>query len=328
MKTKVRPEQEQAARQEHGLLGWIVWYTIGSGAEDRPLPATRKQMQEWYVELGLDPLFLPAEILGADAFRAASTHLTGHYVVAGTEVKLSVVEASRSKEQIVRNLVRTSYDTAGRPMSVRVAKLNYVRPRRTSGARLHGTERITTEINVNLTDDEREIVNATLERFRDQYQLFRYHLGTSAVRSCVRNYLTYIGGVPIEGQGGTYYMSIEHTASLQAIKAMVPRLGPKCYLRMIELLDTEEQRKMVMDSAEAEAEITAARVLRDIDKGLTANAGRPLTRTQWLRYRSDTAALIARYQGFADRFGGLGRAAETVDHLVDAINELPVEGRD
>lgn len=305
-------------------LGTLVWYSIG-GPTDEPLPVSQEALAAWFDELALDAALLPPPTRGVEAFRAATSGLADEWESGGIRYKVSVREAKRTDDFVLRQLWASWVDADGNPQSRRVADLQFFRPRRVTAGRVHGTEKYKTMLHQGLEDLDRARLKAIVDRTRAAYEMHLNRLSTQVVRGLIRNYLLQqLRAVSMRsGSGGTYLVPTEHHETVRALRKLVARCGPQCRLMYTPMIDDPEQRDMIRDAVEADVEGRCESQLRDIDDWARKNEGKAPSMLLLGSWRAERGVLQELLLQHGDALGvTFDRAPDRLEDLGRAIDEM------
>jgi len=241
-------------------LGQLVWFSVHKASVKLEL----SRAKELFAALNLDPAYLPRGILPVYAFQAASAAIVETYIddVTGEHVTLKVQQVSRSSEQHVRHVIRYATNKKTRLTSAgMVIELKFNHARRTEKGRQPVGHAVTDRIvNVlveatsgdkprrfHISDQDRQVAETWLMRFREEYESLQTHLSADAIRTVVRDLLLSCDALLANARGGTYFVPTEHRETVAALHAFVAGISDKCHLNAFDLEDTPTNISMLQD---------------------------------------------------------------------------------
>lgn len=264
------------------LLGYMALYSIFDGR------VTPDQLEIWFRDLDLDPMYLPGPIRPLDVFERITGKSgvrrsyslddptgsrVGRRPVDGTarEALLMVRHVRRDGEQLVRHVVREVRDEGKKQLSydTRLAEVTFVKDNAPGADSGTGAMKITPDHAAigALPEQEGIVVAGLLTELEDTYKTQCAFLRGDRLRALVRSYIEGLDAVRIRPTGGVYFVAVKHARTLAALRQLVARMGARSQLSRVPLPDQAEQRDMVVrafttrakdDLTQLAAEIAAA----------------------------------------------------------------------
>lgn len=230
------------------LLGHIVMFTVHRGEfhlTDITATATA---------LGLSAKPLPSLGRPVDAFKKA-THEADDFeyqLPTGDVAHVLVRDVETTREMVTRHLVREIRDSKRRRLAYsKVGDAVFYKPVVRGGTTVDGTERFRLDVDhASLVDGERACMDGLLARISEAYRVHRDSIDDMKVRAMVRDYLRIFQAVQLKPS--VYFIPIAQVDNLRLLQELVTSLPNKCVIRLIPLIDVEEQRDMVVEAFETE----------------------------------------------------------------------------
>lgn len=241
-------------------IGRVVMFTITDEQ------VKREDLISWFAELGLNPQFLPREIKPVDAFKKATSQIDEHeYARAdGTRGILLTRPVTTDREMVCRFIVREIRNTGRRRLDHHKAiEATFYKGTKVGGKIRPGSERIRlTRVVDNLDPSELSDIDTAIAKITDLYDRYVNFLDGQKIRAVIRDYLKYLNAIEIKG--GVYFVHKNRVDELTKLVEVVNRLGGGCRAYQIPLVDMENERKMVVEAFEREAEDALNELVRRI----------------------------------------------------------------
>lgn len=236
------------------LLGRLVLFTITDE------PVKRSDVIDWFQELSLNLVHVPAENRAMDAFKKATSEAKDVYTMTkGREGHVLCRDVTRNGMMLRRQITREIKDGKAKVLSyVRAIDCVFYKPSDPadqSGARLN--------IQINTPELERSEVpdvKKVAQNIHARYYRYLEFLDGQKLRATVRTYLKKELNA-IEVKGGVYFVQAKYDDELGNLAELVTRFGGECQMSMIPIVNIERERKFLTqvlqrESAQAMAELT------------------------------------------------------------------------
>lgn len=235
------------------LLGRIVFSTIYD------TPVKRSDMEQWFIELGLDTSMLPVENKRFDAFRKATSAVKDVYPMSKGRTGLLLCRDVVSNGDFVRRwIVREIRDSANKRLNHDGAiEVTFYRPLdgRADSARL-----VTVPNTLVLEPDEVDRLKAVAQKIYADYVESYDFMDGQKLRATVRRYLKHLNALEIKG--GVYFVHATRDKELADLSELISRFGGGCEMKTVPLVDLESERKYIGTVFEREA----SQALLDLQK--------------------------------------------------------------
>ena len=244
------------------LLGRIVMFTV----TDEPL--LHSDVERWFTELKLNPSYLPAQNRAVDAFKKATTDVdkTEYDLPHDQKAILLTRPVTADNEMVVRFIVREKRDSRRRKLGHdKAIEAVFYKGSKIGGVVQKGSERIRlTRVNDALDPSGSEIaeVQKAIDLIQDRYDHYYKYLDGQKVRGMIRNYLKYLNAIEIKG--GVYFIHKNRTDELMRLRELVNRCGGGCHMDQIPLVDLDNERKIIVEAFQREAEEELDTLVREI----------------------------------------------------------------
>lgn len=233
------------------LLGRVVMFTVADMN-----PVTHADIQAWFGQLQLNTAYLPAVNRAVDAFKKATRKVDRveyDRTSSGTKGVLLVRDVSTDDEMIVRHLVREVVDAQRRKLSHdKVAELVFYKAQMHKGKVQPGTERVRLTMEQSVDAEDAIHVRKALTDVQTQYEHEVKYIDSNKLRATIREYLKYLNAIEIKG--GVYFIHINRTDELMRLRDLVNRCGAGTRMDQIPILDLDNERQMVIEAFQREAE--------------------------------------------------------------------------
>lgn len=249
------------------MLGRLTLTTINDGKY------AYDDIKSWFEELDLNEAMLPAKNKAVDAFRKATSNVSGfEYVLAdGTYAEMLCRDVALETSHVRRQITREVRDAKKRKLSYEAAITCTFYRATTPGA---GGERLMVRVHrETLGAEEIEHVDKVADTIRQDFLDYYEFLDGNKVRGTIRKYLKHLNAIEIKG--GVYFVHKSRADELDRLAEFVRRLGNGCSMGFFPIVDLAAQRELVTAAFEREAaqslqEITReARSLLDTRKSIT-----------------------------------------------------------
>lgn len=243
------------------LLGRIVMFTITNN------PVLRDDVVQWFEDLDLNTRFLPAELRGIDAYKKATTDVDEYNYDRkdGTKSILLTRDVSTDREMIVRHIVREVRNSARKTLShASVVEAVFYKQKVVNGHNAGGERLRLTRLNDGLYPDEIPTIDRVIADIEAKYDQYAQFLDGNKVRFMVREYLKYLNSLEIKG--GVYFVHKNRTEELLRLRELVNRCGGGNRMDQIPLVDTANERDIVIEAFQREAEESLNEIVGEIAK--------------------------------------------------------------
>lgn len=297
----------------YNFIGQILWFTVSE------LSATREQLEKYLTIAGLEEKYLPKPISPRDAFRKATTQMEAK--------KLDLLEDKKYLNILIRE-VKTTDDILIRQMVREVVDGQNVCLEYTPVANLilEG-EDYRQEL---LIDSYRltGIEEDTLKNSITEYEKAKKYYNGRNIREIVQNILSDCSPVALRPSGGVYFSPQEYYEKIKSLSTFLKEIAQNNFnertkLYHIPVIDTEEQREIVLDSLEEQVKKESLSLIADIDKII--KNGKSVTQKTVLSFTEkakDLNSLIDEYEELLETKAIHARTAvELVRKQMEALIE-------
>lgn len=286
------------------ILGNFVWFTINHADVD--LEKARTDL----TNLGLSTATLRKRLRPIDAFKKAANTLAKANILNddGTESNFLVRQVGQDEETSHRHVIlervtvrkgkrrRLSYDKVGEIVYTRGTwdkKTNEV-----VGDGLDAT--ITTPAGLDLTQAETDWLENGMNAVPEQFEHWKTHLDSHAVRTYVREYIYLLGGTCVRDSGGVYFVFQEHAAELEQLAGWVRTIGSG--MAITPILDLVNARETLLKAFEEETIAEVERLSGELSK-ILQDSDRTITESTFEQYRDKASDLFARTDQYSNKLG-------------------------
>jgi len=319
------------------FIGSILWYSI-TGTIDRvtgnriqvPVRVTRDQLEAWFLEFGLDTQFLPPQILKVDAFRKATGKATREYELPdGRCATLYVDEIDSTNDYVERHVLRRIVDPRqqqdeDKHQTEWMATIKFFRGGRSGGGGKRASgDHYKTRVKIGLPAQDANEVDSLLGEVQKKYDDLAANLNEDKIRGVVRNYLAHLNAIAVKPSGAVYFVHSTKQAALDALQALVHRIGQGCSMEQIPLIDTENSRQILTDAFQAEVEDDVRLLLAEIAELNAKAGGKPISPTLYAKINEKYQAVQSRSEEYTDKLGlAQGKAAAALEMALDQVMDL------
>jgi hypothetical protein len=214
----------------------------------------------------LDPAFVPEPNRAVDAYKKATSEVDDYEyrLPNNTTAAVLVRDVVSNGEVIVRHLIREVRDQRRKRLDHgKIGEAVFYRPSMQGKRVVPGSERFRLSVDKELLNkDERPAVQGLVDKVNASYARYHDYMDGMKVRAMVRDYVKHLNAVTIKA--GVYFVHVSRRDELQRLQELVSRLGHGCSMELIPLVDLDEQRDMVVDAFQTEAEKALQEVVRQI----------------------------------------------------------------
>jgi ElaB/YqjD/DUF883 family membrane-anchored ribosome-binding protein len=228
-----------AQLNEDQLLGSMVFYTI-----DENVKIDKTDLADLFQKCGLSMNFLPDEIKPHDAFRRATSVLTGTLEIntdsgGKATARFLVREVKHDSKHIVRHLVREIVDAKNEVLDyATVGKMVFSRATADMG------------IGWDPAYLNEYPYNGVLKNVKNLYhELTQYH-NKDTINNISTRIIKSMNPVSIQPRGRAQFIPKYAHQTLYAFKQMIESLPGNSIVDIIPLIDTQEQRALIQRRAE------------------------------------------------------------------------------
>lgn len=242
------------------VLGWLVMFRITDANYDRA------RMEQLFDDLEMNPALLPSPNNPLHAYMKATSSVNDlDYALPGGDVAHVLVRDQHDdKEMVIRQLTREIRDRRARKLGyVKIGECAFYRPVLQNGKVQYGTERIRLTVdNAALAPEERPVLQGVIDKISESYDRHVNFMDAMKYRAVVREYLEYLNALRIKD--GLYFVHSNRADELAKLNSLVTQLGGGSTMWMIPLVDLAQQRDMVVQAFQTEAEEALNDVIKQI----------------------------------------------------------------
>lgn len=321
---------------EDRFLGSVLWFSI-SGTVNRdsgrriqvPVRVTRDQLDAWFHELHLDHAFLPPRILKIDAFRKASSDARRLYDLPnGLKAELFVDEVDSNADFVLRHIMRKVRDPLqpqdeAKLTTEYMATLKFFRGGRTETHRRASGDHYKSRPRPGLAKIDLEHVSSMLAEIDDRYTDLSANLNEDKIRSVIRNYLVHLNAIGVKPSGAVYFVHTSRQDTLDALEALVHRIGQGCTFDQFPLLDGVKSRVMLTEAFQNEVEDDVRLLLGKIAEVNDKAKGGKVSPKDYAQLNAKYQEVQSRAEEYTQVLGlAQGRAASKLELALDHVMEL------
>jgi hypothetical protein len=242
------------------LLGRIVMFTV---TDER---VERAKLEQWFVDLNLNPTFIPAENRAIDSFKKATTDVdsTEYELPGNLKGILLTRNVTTDNEMVVRFIVREIRDSARRKLAHdKVIEAVFYKETKAGGKVQRGTGAIRlTKVMDDLEPSEEPNIDKAIQAVKDSYDNYYRYIDGQKIRAMVREYLKYLNAIEIKG--GVYFVHKNRTDELLRLRDLLNRVGGGCRMDQIPIIDLDNERQIIVEAFQREAEESLSNLVKDI----------------------------------------------------------------
>lgn len=304
------------------LLGHVVMFTITDGEYDRD------QVALWFDELMLNPAFVPVPNKAVDAFKKATSLVDDtEYDVRGNTAHVLVRDVASDSETMTRHFIREITDSKKKRLAyAKIGEATFYRAVTRGGKVQPGTERLRLGFDADaLYKDEKPEVTEVKKRIEAAYERHVKYMDGMKVRAMVRDYVLSLNAILLKQ--GVYFVHVNRLDELLRLQTLVHRLGG-CRLELMPLVDLKEQRDMVVEAFQTEAEASLQDVVKQIQH--IRETRKKVTPDAYAKVKREYDAVMMRAKEYGrtlkvnqDKTAG---AAETALDALVALQQQMMEG--
>lgn len=235
------------------FLGRILWFTVSD------MKVSAEQLQQAFINAGIDENHLPKPISPRDAFRRATKTAEAKRIDMGKGkyLNLMVREVKMEKDEIVRQLVREIVDSKNvrldyKPIANMILEDESYR-----------CEELSTTNNEEFT---------ALLKVENEFENCKNNYNGRHVRELVTNILYTCKPVGVRPSGGVYFVPEEYATTVTALSDLVQELASysitieRSRLWSIPVIDAQEHRVMVTESLEDQVKSDSKSLIAEMVK--------------------------------------------------------------
>ena len=234
------------------LIGHQIWYSVADAAYDPQV------IENLFIQLGLNPSFLPNEIRPDDAFEKASKEVGGYRydMGGGLTAEILVREIPRSAHTIIRKIIREVKDAKNKKLKhEELGEFVFYRPTVVNGKIDLSTARVRSTLTVDPSSPERPHLEAVVARFDELYARHTKYLDGQRIRKIAREYLLHLNAILLRPTGGIYFVLSSRRDELERLTQFFNQINPgHTNMVAIPMADLSVVREEVSAAYEREAE--------------------------------------------------------------------------
>lgn len=302
------------------LLGTLALYTISDGEY------SLTDLTAHWLELGLDPKYLPVANKPIDAFRKATSEVDDfEYPLPDDKVAHVLVRDVRSDtEVIVRHLTREVRDSQAQKLAyAKIGTATFFRPTTDAHGRVKpGSERFKLHIeNASLEPDERASMQVLVDEVGRRYDRYVNFLDGQKVRAMVRAFLFDLGALNVKPS--VYFVHVSRTDELEKLKQVIDRLGESS-MHHLPVIDLPSQRAMVVEAFQQEAVASLQDLVKEITR--VRESRKTITGDAYAKLKAQYDATLARTREYSRLLGSVRSMTEGAEEIAqEALHRLQKE---
>jgi hypothetical protein len=302
------------------VLGWIAIYQVRDGSYDRTV------MEQAFEDLDMQTSLLPAPNNPLHAFQKATSSVndSDYKLPNGDICHVLVREAKSTPEMLVRQLTREVRDPRrGKLGYSPIGECVYFRPRVEGGRTVPGSERCVMRVDSStLTSDEAPVLTGLIRQMQAEYDRHVNFIDAMKYRQVIRDYLLYLNALKVKD--GFYFVHANRMDELDKLRTLVERMGNGTTLWTMPLVDLGEQRKMVIDAYQTEAEESLNDVIKKIQH--VRSTRKSVTPEAYAKLMGEYKAAVDRSKEYARTLKVRGTTTLAAEELaLDALASLQME---
>jgi hypothetical protein len=295
------------------FIGSLLFYRVAG------CNVTRPQLEAWFLDLGLDPQYIPDPIDPVDAFSKATNNDNWRLSYPmGTQAQqltanILIRPVKTDKQRVVKAIVREVVD--GNAEKLNTATIGeavfYKAP--TNSMRL-------TLDPAALAAGEDSQLDPAISNLRARYAEFCQHYDPQAIRKMIRDYVTDLNAVLVNPTGGLYFVHKTRDATLDKLSELVKRIGGDCLFELIPLVNTPDKREMLLEASQTATEKQCRELLEQVAKKAE---GKRVTLNDWKRMRDEMTKITDRAAEYSNILGvAQERASMSLEAMTIAVTSL------
>ncbi len=238
------------------FIGRLLWFSVSDMKVDRDT------LEDLFSQAGIDHKYLPKGISPRDALRRATKEIEVKREPNGQKgvyTNLLVREVTCDKERLVRQVVRETVDSDNTRLGYDVIASVVLEGQDYPALNVQG-------MGISLHPKEQRLIDSVYDRFSDAID---YYNGKN-VRDIVKKVLFDCNPVSVRPSGGVYFVPEDYSNVVEGLKEFTNALGPysttgeNTKMYSVPVIDTAEQREMVVDSLEAQVTTMAEGILKEM----------------------------------------------------------------
>lgn len=308
---------EAGSLPDDALLGHLVLFRITDGEYQR------EDIEKWFEELHLNPGFVPVPNKAIDAYKKATSEGDEfEYDLAnGTTAHVLVRDVTSDAATVTRHLIREIRDAARRRLAYgKIGEATFYRATVKGGKIEPGSERFRLTVdNDQLIQNERGPMQSLVEKITQAYNRHVSYMDGDKVRAMVREYVKYLNGVALKD--GIYFVHVTRHDELNRLSELVDRLGGGCKMDLIPMVNLGQQRDMVVEAFQAEAEKALTEIVKEIQHIRTTR--KTVTPDAYAKVKAKYDLVITRAKEYTRTLNvSQDRTAGAAEVALDSLAEL------
>ena len=273
--------------EDGGFIGRLLWFSVSDMKVDR------STLEGLFNKAGINHKYLPKEISPRDALRRASKEIevkrepNGQK---GVHMNILVREVTCDKDRLVRQVVRETVDSDNTRLGYDVI----------AQVTLEGQDNPKLEIKpmCKLYPNEQKLVDSIRDRYDDAVT----HYNGKNARDIIKKILFDCNPVSVRPSGGVYFVPEQYAGVVEGLKGLTNALAPysttgeSTKMYGVPVIDTVEQREMVMDSLEAQVGAMAEGLLKEMAEAEKAGSLTQKRATQFVERVKELKKSCAEYK--------------------------------
>lgn len=302
---------------DDALLGHLVLFRITDGTYKH------NEVEKWVNDLQLNPSFVPDTGKAVDAYKKATSEGNGfsYDLPDDTTAHVLVRDVASDNLQIVRHLIREIRDSKRQRLAYgAIGEAVFHRPTVKGGRVDPGSERFRLTVDHSqLRTNERPPMQSLVDTISESYDRYVNFMDGDKMRAMVRNYVKYLNGVALKD--GIYFVHVSRHDELNRLRDLVGLLGGGCSMELIPLVDVGQQRDMVVEAFQTEAEKALAEVVKQIQHIRTTR--KKVTPDAYVKVKQQYDQVITRAKEYTRTLNvSQDRTAGAAEVALDALAEL------
>lgn len=254
---------------EEAFLGSLIWFSITKKARVTP-----EDVEKIFVDLDLDPAFIPSRITAANAFRKATGRDAREYsytLADGNRANVLLRDLPSTRDTSTRVVIRERIDRFGNKLDhAEVGRITFFKP---SSAR-HATTKDSdpaTMIRFALDDKtlqngERDCLAEFLRQVHADYLTYANYLYDQPLRGMIREYIRSLNAVSVRESGAMYFVHRDRWPTVARLTDLVERLHKDCSFVSAPFLDLPNLREMLIETFQDEIVTEVTKLVENIEE--------------------------------------------------------------